>query len=153
MTAAPSAAPRSGGRARSRTRGRVLLRRFVTGRPSVPRGSTHPGEPHDLWTTSVLDETVGLPPVAVPCELEVEFLLPADRDPWELPWERSLEHLLQSLLRTLDRTVLRYDSIPAGAVRAVSARWREVAPGEAAGAWIVLRRVGAAAAARPVTPA
>ena len=34
-----------------------------------------------VWTATVVDQTKGLPRLLGPCELDVEFVLPADRFP------------------------------------------------------------------------
>lgn len=105
-----------------------------------------PGPPHSQkpWVTRVIDVMLGQPRITVPCELDVEFVLPPDRVPWILPEESRLTSLVKVLLDALEDTVLRDVLGPqreVGGLVAVHARTKAGRPNEEAGARIVLRRV------------
>jgi hypothetical protein len=114
--------------------------RFIDGRPAVPQNTLGGADPRTMWITRVIDETVGLPELTGACALELEFVLPAKQDSWELPWEVTLDHLLKWTLDTLERTVLRYERLQGASLVSVSARKRIAKRGEETGARLVIRR-------------
>lgn len=118
----------------------VLIDRFVKGRPVVPRTPMGRRDRQDIWTSTVIAETMGLPWIRGPCELAVEFVVPAKRDPWELPWELALDNLLKWMLDALQATVLLSDPRAKGEVVSVRADRRTAGPSEETGARIVIRR-------------
>jgi len=77
-----------------------------------------------------------------PCELDVEFVLPADKFPRDFPYGMDLDNLLKRLLDALGKTVLQ--DAPGGdsAIVRLSARKHPASPTEEPGARIVLRDVG-----------
>lgn len=127
--------------ARARGVGAVLVDRFIEGRPAVPQNTLGGADPRNLWTTRVIDATVGLPALAGSCALDLEFILPVHQDSWELPWEVTLDHILKWTLDTLQQTVLRYERLAGASLVSVSARTRVARRGEETGARLVIRRV------------
>lgn len=113
---------------------------FVQGRPVVPSKALGRRDSPDAWTSRVIDSTLQLSQFAGSFELDVEFVLPADRDPWELPWEMTLDNLLKWLLDALEGTALRSVLGEERRLVAVSARERVARPNEETGAYLVFRR-------------
>jgi hypothetical protein len=119
---------------------KVLADVFVEGRPYVPGAARGSGETTDQWTSWVIDHLLRIPRPTGACELEVEFVLPANRDPWELPWEMSLDHLLARLLDALGRTALRRDPSDTASFVEIRASRRNAGKGEVTGARVVILR-------------
>lgn len=124
----------------------TLIDCFIAGRPVVPRSPMGRREHQDVWTSTVVDQTMRLPGIHGPCHLEVEFVLPAVRDPWEHPWETSLDHLLKWMLDALEATIHLSDPSSDGEIVAVSARRRIAALEERPGAHLRIRRAEVPAA-------
>jgi hypothetical protein len=121
---------------------KLLAECFIEGRPSVPQAGMGRRSGRDIWSTHVIDGTMALEPITGRCELELEFVLPPDRDSFEQPWERTLESLLKWTLDALEGTILRTGPAAEGELVAVHARRREAKAGESTGARLVLRVAG-----------
>src|SRR5271170_3360647 len=80
---------------------------FVKGIPysrSKSKGRLHaPAE----WTQAVEQRTVAIPLMSVPCELDVEFVLPLDKFPRDFPYGMDIDNLVKRLMDALGRTVFR----------------------------------------------
>jgi Holliday junction resolvase RusA-like endonuclease len=113
-------------------RGIPYARSKTKGRLDAPR----------VWTAAVVDQTKGLPRLLGPCELDVEFILPADKFPMDLPYGMDLDNLLKRLLDALGETILREVAGGDSAIIRLSARKRPAGPTEEPGARIALSDVG-----------
>lgn len=131
---------------------KVLVDCFVPGRPYVPGAVRGPGDPTDRWTSAVVDQTLGFPRLTASCELDVVFVLPSDRDIWELPWEMSLDTLLSHLLNTLGGTLLRRNPGESATVVDIHARKKVAREGEEPGAHIVIRQANSGGRRQPPAP-
>lgn len=107
-----------------------------------------PGNPNPFdksWSSSVIDRTMVLTPIAGPCELEVEFVLPQERSILDGPLhEQTLDLLLRGLLEGVSETLLRTHEGPMGGkgtLVSVRARRRTAGPREQSGVRILLQSV------------
>ncbi|MGA8663547.1 MAG: hypothetical protein WB809_00530 [Thermoplasmata archaeon] len=118
----------------------ALVDCFVEGRPHVPRGSGGPRDSSGTWSIQVIDETLRFSPIKGPCELDVEFVLPADTDSWELPWEMTLDHLTMHLLEALEMTFLGRGELAEGSLVLIRARKRIARRGQRTGVHVVVTK-------------
>jgi Holliday junction resolvase RusA-like endonuclease len=117
----------------------IIIDRFIRGVPYArSKSKGRLGAPR-VWTSAVVEQTAGLPLIAGPCQLEVEFVLPWDKFPSDLPFGMDLDNLLKRLLDALGTTVLQ--SAPGGdsAIVSLQARKRPLRQGEEPGARITFR--------------
>ena len=121
-------------------RRKPIVECFIPGRPVVPTTPMGRRNSPDPWTSQVIDGTIGLPRVAGRCELDVEFVIPLDRDPWEHPWEMSLTNLMKWLLDALEQTLFRSDPGGESQLVSISARQKVARSKEKTGARIAVFR-------------
>jgi len=57
------------------------------------------------WTTSIIDQTRGLPKIAEACILRVTFLLPPNKFPSDLPFGPDLDNLMKRFSDALNQTI------------------------------------------------
>lgn len=118
------------------------IERFVSG---TPYGKTKPqgrragvGE----WRDTVIEQTRDLPRVSWPCELDVVFVLPANKFVRDLPFGSDLDNLLKALLDALKTTVLRDAPGTDSAIIVLQASKRQAFDREKTGAMLSIRRRG-----------
>jgi hypothetical protein len=121
----------------------ALVDCVIEGRPHVPRSSSGPTEPAATWSIQVINETLKFSRIKGPCEMDVEFILPADRDAWEMPWELTLDHLTKHLLDTLQGTFLGRSEAAEGELVQLRTHKRTARRGEKSGAHILVTRAKA----------
>lgn len=102
------------------------------------------GAPIDskAWNAAVIDRTMSLPPASGACELEIQFVAPAERDRFDPSSGLGVDRLLPRLLQALGETLLRGEGPMDDGVEivAVNATKRIASSREEAGIRIVVRR-------------
>jgi Holliday junction resolvase RusA-like endonuclease len=115
------------------------LELFIPGTPYARTKSKGRLGAPKAWTQTVIEQTSHLPQIPGACELDVVFILPADKFPSDLPFGMDLDNLLKRLMDALGQTVLRDAPGRDSAVMALHARKRRAQPGETPGAAISFR--------------
>ena len=118
---------------------KVLVDRFIRGVPYAQSKTKGRLRAPETWTATVREQTTGLPTVKGPCELLVEFVLPADKFPPDFPYGMDLDNLLKRLLDALEDTVLKDVQGGDSAIVVLQACKRPVRPEEEPGARVILR--------------
>lgn len=94
------------------------------------------------WTEHVKQASKGLTPVTGPCEVTVEFILPADKFPRDFPHGPDLDNLLKRLLDAVqDGKAIENDSL----IVSITASKRRVCDGERTGVRLLVKRRGGTA--------
>lgn len=117
------------------------VRAFIRGVPYARSKAKGRLEAPKVWTDDVVRQTAALRTIEGPCELTVDFVLPANKFPPDFPYGMDLDNLLKRLLDALGQTVLQNAPGRDSAVVSLIARKRVAGPSDETGAQILLREV------------
>ncbi len=116
----------------------MRIEAFVQGTPYVKHKVRGYVQGLEEWSRAIQIQTQDLGKVEGPCQLNVEFVLPAGSFPLDHPFGPDLDNLLKRLLDALNETVLSEAPGGDGAITKLAARKRRARPREATGARITL---------------
>lgn len=115
----------------------VILECFIRGIPYAQEKSRGDLEAPQKWSEDIVRQTEALPRITGPCELDVEFILPANKFPDNYRFGGDLDNYVKRLSDAMERTILR--DAPGGdsSIVILHARKRKAREGEATGARIL----------------